>query len=322
MMRRAEQAEELDQAMMSAAAPHAPAFTLVPTPAEEPRGTHVMKGEALAEQRRGVHVMKSQVPAGEPFGAHVMKREASRDRSYGAHVSEGDPLLSVEHRALHASKAVLLATPEFGPFPPEAETVVCGASNPAAQATDSTLGHEAAPSLPRRARRTKGGSAHARVTRRWGLVPIAGAAGVLVAGLGGGAAFAVLVSQGSGMGQTTTGSPVSIGITATTGSADLLPGRAGTAYFTLHNTASSAATFDQVTSGATVVSDNTDRCASSYVSIAQTLPYTLPTAITVSPGGTSGVQSIADLVQLAPAAPGTCQGVTFTVTLTLSGPSS
>jgi len=116
--------------------------------------------------------------------------------------------------------------------------------------------------------------------------------------------------------------PVTIAVTATTGTADLLPGAAGAVYFTLHNTDSSGATFDQVAPGATVVSDNTGLCASSYVSIAQTLPYTIPTAMTVSPGATSGVQSIASLVKLASNAPGMCQGVTFTVTLTLSGKSS
>jgi hypothetical protein len=143
-------------------------------------------------------------------------------------------------------------------------------------------------------------------------------------GLGGGGAFAFFMSQGvgSGSGDTTAGGPVTIAVTATTGKADLLPGAAGAAYFTLHNAGSSSVTFHQVASGATVVSDNTSLCASSYVSIAQTLPYTVPTAVTVSPGGTSGIQSIASLVKLAPNAPGTCQGVTFTVTLTLSGQSS
>jgi hypothetical protein len=111
-------------------------------------------------------------------------------------------------------------------------------------------------------------------------------------------------------------------VAATTGKADLLPGHSGAVSFTLHNTASSSATFDQVVSGASVVSDNTALCANGYVSIAQTLPYSLPTPITVSPDGTSGVQSISNLVALASNAPNTCQGVTFTVTFTISGQSS
>ena len=167
-------------------------------------------------------------------------------------------------------------------------------------------------------------SARATARRRWRLVPLAGAAGAVAVGLGAGSAVAIIVSHqgGSGSGRTTAGDPVDVAVAATTGNADLLPGRTGAAYFTLHNTASSSATFDMIVSGARVVSDRTDLCANGYVSIAQTLPFNLPTPVTVSPGGTSGVQSIANLVALAPNAPNACQGVTFTVTFTLSGRSS
>ena len=147
---------------------------------------------------------------------------------------------------------------------------------------------------------TKRQGAHATASRRWGLVPVAGAAGALVVGLGGGGAFAYLdavLGHGSGSGQTTAGGPVTAPITATTGTADLLPDRAGAAYFTLHNIDSSGRTFDQVAPGATGLSDNTRLCASSYVSLAPTLPYTLSPAITVSPGGTSGTQFIPALVK-------------------------
>jgi hypothetical protein len=235
---------------------------------------------------------------------------------------KGDPLLSVERRALHAKAAKPLATPELSTFTPEAALAVCGAPNPAVKAGARTPERKAGRAVTRAARTTKRQGAHATVNRRWGLVPVAGAAGALVVGLGGGGAFAFITTHGSGAGHTTTGSLVTVQAIATTGTADLLPGRGGAAYFTLHNTDPIGATFDEVAPGATVVSDNTGLCASSYVSIAQTLPYSLPTAVTVSPGGTSGIQSIANLVKLAPNAPGTCQGVTFTVTLTLSGQSS
>ena len=161
-------------------------------------------------------------------------------------------------------------------------------------------------------------------SRRWRLASAAGAAGVLAAGLGAGSAVAYLDNpgSGSGSGQITTGSSVTLGVSATTRSADLLPGRTGATSFSLSNTSSSTASFVQVAPGATVVSDNPDLCASSYVSIAQTLPYTIPAAVTVSPGGTSGIQSIANFVKLAPDTPSSCQGVTFTVSLTLTGQSS
>jgi hypothetical protein len=228
---------------------------------------------------------------GEPRGDHVMRGHVLTDVPQGAHVKKGDPLLVLEQRALHAMKGE-------GPVTPD-------------------------PSTPRerRARRTSRQGAHKAMSRRWGLVPVAGAAGALAVGLGGGGAFAFF-SSGPGTGDAPTGSAVTLKAVATTGPADLLPGDAGAVYFTVHNTDSFGATFDQVAPGATVVSDNTALCPSSEASIAQTLPYSFSPAITVSPGGTSGSQSIAGLVELAPNAPGTCQGVTFTVTLTLSGRSS
>jgi hypothetical protein len=263
-------------------------------------------------------------PEDEPRGAHVMKGEAPTDEPRGAHVKKGDPLLSVERRALHATAAELPVTPVFSTSAREAAPLVSTA--PDLVLTVQVPTKQADRDMKRVARTTKRQGAHATASRRrWGLVPVAGATGALVVGLGGGGAFAYLdavLGHGSGSGQTTAGGPVTAPITATTGTADLLPGRAGAAYFTLHNIDSSGDTFDQVAPGATVVSDNTSLCPSDFVSIAQTLPYTIPTAVTVSPGGTSGIQSIANLVKLAPNAPGTCQGVTFTVTLTLSGQSS
>ena len=321
MRRRSEHAGQED--LILAATERQPVLALVPPWLEEPRGAHVMQGETAAEWARGAHVMRSQVPLGEPFGAHAIRREAVRDQLHGAHVKEGDPFLVVEQRALHASEAKPSATPELGTQRLEAVPVACGAPDQELEAGVLTSGREAAPGTRWRPRRTKRQGAHSGTTRRWGLVPITGAAaGALAAGLGGGAAFAFINSQGGGAGQTTAGSPVAAAVAATTGQADLLPGSAGTAYFTVHNAASAGATFDSVRSGATVVSDNTDLCANGDVTIARTLPYALPTPITVAPGGTSGEQSIADLVQLAPDAPGTCQGVTFTVTFTLSGASS
>ena len=71
-------------------------------------------------------------------------------------------------------------------------------------------------------------------SRRWRLVPVAGAAGALVVGLGGGAAFAFF-SGGPGTGDVATGSPVTLDAVATTGPADLLPGDAGAVSFTVHN---------------------------------------------------------------------------------------
>jgi hypothetical protein len=252
-------------------------------------------------------------------GAHVMKGHTLTDEPRGAHVNRFDPLRSVERRALHAIRIESLDAPQGTPFTPDALVVDAtrelGVSD-VARATERT----AARSSRRAAFPTRRRATHTSGKRGWGLAPVAGAAGALAVGLGGGAAFAYIAgSSASNVALTT--SAVSVKAIGTTGSADLLPGRTGAAYFTLHNPNSFDATFDQVAPGATVVSDNTGACGNNYVSIAQTLPFTIPTAVTVSPGGTSGTESIPDLVKLAPNAPSTCQGVTFTVTLTLSGQS-
>ena len=189
-------------------------------------------------------------------------------------------------------------------------------------------GREDAGATKRPALATKRQSGRATARRRWRLVP-AGATGAVAVGLGAGGAVAFIVSQGqggSGSGQAAAGAPVDVVVTATTGSADLLPGGAGAAaYFTLHNPDFvRRSRLSRWCPGATsCLRQHRTLRQASYVSIAQTLPYTLSRlAVTVSPGGTSGTQSSRTLVKLAPNAPNTCQGVTFTVTFTLSGQSS
>jgi hypothetical protein len=282
-----------------------------------------------------------------------MRGAALTNGPRGAHVKKGDPFLSVECRALHARAAEPLATPEssastaeplaipeLGASPPVLSLPMGAApdwdmlvealtTEPARNdAPDWDMLVEALTTRPARNKKRVGRTTNRRrsgagASGRRALVPLAGAAGAVAAGLGGGVAFAFLDAHSVGSGQTTAGgSPVTVSVAAATGNADLLPGGTGAVYFTLHDAGSSGVTFDQVAPGSSVVSDNTALCPSEDVSIAQPLPYTLPTAVTVSPGGTSATQSIANFVKLAPNAPGTCQGVTFTVTLTFSGRSS
>ena len=259
---------------------------------------------------------------GEPRGAHAVRDTVPTDAPRGAHVNRADALRSVESRALHARKAdpvvPLVPSPSAPePCPPLPRAAV--AATPVITTVATVPEREApAPTRPDRPMTRRGGHAF---RGRWGFVPVASALGAVAVGLGGGAAYAYYTG-GPESNVAATGSPVTVEATATTGAADLLPGRAGAVYFTLHNANSFGATFDEVAPGATVVSDNAQLCPSSYVSIAQKLPYAVPSSVTVSPGGTSGMQAIANLVMLAPNAPGTCQGVTFTVHLTLSGQSS
>lgn len=270
-------------------------------------------GATLLACRPGEEIEPAAEFRNELRGAHVMKGQTSTDEPRGVHVNRSDPFCSVEHRALHAVRD------ESFDLQPLVH-VAADATLFDQDAQDAVLGDGVAAAVPvSRSRKRRGRSRTGK--RRWGLAPVVGAAGGLVVAVGGGTAFAYMAGN-SASNDTSTVTAVSVKAQGTTGSADLLPGRPGTAYVTLRNPNVFGVTFDQVTPGATVVSDNTALCSSAYVSIAQTLPYTFPTGVTVSPGGTSGIQSIPDLVELAPDAPSSCQGVTFTVTLTLSGQSS
>jgi len=257
---------------------------------------------ATSEERRGAHAKNGELVTGIPRGAHV---------------KQGDPLLSIEARALHAVGAGTPTTLDLTSYAPEEIRPVV-ASNRSRRSGPSP--RSGASRTTRRGSLGLRGSARGR----WRLVAGAGAAGALAVGMGAGSGFAYLEGHGSGTGTTqiATGSPIAVSVSAQTGTSDLLPGRAGSVYFTVRNATSSGVTLDHVNPGATVVSDNADLCASSNVSIAPTLPYAIPTAVSVGPNSASGTQSIANFVKLAPDAPGTCQGVTFTVNLTLSGQSS
>jgi hypothetical protein len=151
---------------------------------------------------------------------------------------------------------------------------------------------------------------------------ILGAIMALLLGLGGGVAYAYYGATGTGTGTALVGRPVTLRVTAETGAADLVPGGTGAAYFTLTNQNTFGVTLNQVATGATVLSDNPGACPSTDISIDPALPYTFTPAVTVGPDTTSTSRSIANLVMLSGSAPSTCQGVTFSVTFTLSGASA
>ena len=246
-----------------------------------------------------------------------MRGFALTDEPRGAHVNPSDPFRSVEQRALHAVEVESLDLRQVSFV---AAATLLGAESGVGVTAGGTV-----PRATRASQRKVGPTRRPGIPttrkRRWGLAPVVGAAGGLALGIGGGAAFA-FVADSSASNNTSTVNAEAVKVVGTTGSADLLPGRAGAASFTLHNPNAFGLTFDQVALGATVVSDNAELCGSDFVSIAPTLPFTLPTPVTVRPDGTSGTQFVPDLVKLASNAPSTCQGVTFTVTFTLSGQSS
>jgi hypothetical protein len=253
-----------------------------------------------------------------PRGAHVMRGEALMELSRGTHLTKGDRFLSVERRARHALKTESI----------NAEDVRChstsGAGSLPDTATDFSTTDDEITAMVMAPGPTTGNHTHAgNGRRRWPLIAVAAAAGALAIGLGGGGAFAYFSTAGSGAGQAKGASPIpAASIVATTGPADLLPGGTGAVYFTIHNSSPSGATFDVVETGTTVQSSNTALCGDNKLSIAQPLPYVFSPAVTVNANSTSGPESIPALVALSPSAPSTCQGLTFTITFTLTGQST
>jgi len=166
--------------------------------------------------------------------------------------------------------------------------------------------------------------------RAWRLVPIAGAAAALTAGLGAGGAYAYFTTHGSGAGTTTSASPKSITVTALgtpVAATNLFPGGPGVAVnFTVNNpnpyavsfTGWSGAALSTVTpvgSNACTTSDFQIASASGSFGSALNIPANTPSSPGVS-GTANGV------VQLKTTAQNGCQGATVIVTLTLTGGSS
>ena len=136
--------------------------------------------------------------------------------------------------------------------------------------------------------------------------------------IGGSMAYALWSSTASGSGNAKALSAQTITVTAATGAADLYPGfTAGDVHFTLTNSNPYPVTFTTMAAG-TVTSSDPTGCPSSNVTV--TTPTTI--SLTSAAGDTNVAKSIADVVSMAGAAPDGCQGVTFTIALTLTGSQS
>lgn len=144
---------------------------------------------------------------------------------------------------------------------------------------------------------------------------VAAVAAITAVVVGGGAAFALWSADGVGSGQATALTAQNITVTAAAGPATLYPGATdGDVTFTLTNPNPYPVQFTAMTAGAVTSSDPTN-CPASNV----TVDPATGLALNVAAGATSGTLSIADVVNMAGAAPDGCQGVTFTIALTLSG---
>lgn len=135
---------------------------------------------------------------------------------------------------------------------------------------------------------------------------------------GGGIAAALWSASGSGSGDARALTAQVATVTAATGAADLYPGfTGGDVYFTVTNPNPYPVTFSSMTAGA-VTSSNPGACAASNVAVANAAGLTLA----VGANATSATQSIANVVTMSAGAPDGCQGVTFTIALTLTGSQS
>lgn len=132
---------------------------------------------------------------------------------------------------------------------------------------------------------------------------------------GGGIAAALWSANGSGSGQAKALTAQSLTVTAATGAADLYPGfTGGDVFFTVTNPNPYPVTFTSMTPG-TVTSSNPTGCPTTNLSVLSASGL----SIAVGANTTSATQSIANVVTLAAGAPDACQGVTFSIALTLSG---
>lgn len=133
-----------------------------------------------------------------------------------------------------------------------------------------------------------------------------------------GVAFAFWTSGGAGSSSTKALTAATVTVTGAAGAADLYPGySAGNVYFTLSNSNPYPVTFTAMAAG-TVTSSNPAACPSSNITVGAASGLSL----IVGAGATTLTQSVNGVVSMASAAPDGCQGITFTVALTLTGAES
>jgi hypothetical protein len=140
--------------------------------------------------------------------------------------------------------------------------------------------------------------------------------GVVVGSLlGGKIVMALWSTNAAGGGEARALTAQGVTVNAATAAADLYPGfSGGSVFFTLTNPNPYPVLFTAMTPG-TTVSSNPMGCPASNVTVVGATGLSLA----ASAGATSAVRSIAGVVSMASSAPDGCQGVTFSITLDLTG---
>lgn len=135
--------------------------------------------------------------------------------------------------------------------------------------------------------------------------------------IGGTMAYAYWSADGSGSGGAQAITAQSLTVAASSGTADLYPGfTGGDLFFTVSNPNPYPVSFTSMSPG-TVTSSDQANCPASNVTVASATGLSIGAAANAS----NVARSIADVVSLSSTAPSACQGVTFTVELTLTGTS-
>jgi hypothetical protein len=152
--------------------------------------------------------------------------------------------------------------------------------------------------------------------KKWLIAALAGMAIALAAGI----AYAAWSVSGSGSGGAGAKSALGLVVTEVDPSspgASLYPGGpAGWVYFTIQNPNPFPVTVTGVSFG-TPVSQNTTACPSANVSIDAGAPTTLN--IPINANQTTGTLQVFGVLDMAHSAPDGCQGVDFSVPITVSG---
>lgn len=142
-----------------------------------------------------------------------------------------------------------------------------------------------------------------------------GAAFLAVSLTGTGLAFALWSANGVGTSSAKALTAQSLTVTAGTATADLYPGfTQGDVAFSVNNPNPYPVTITAMTPG-TVVSSNPTNCPATNVTVASATGLNIPVAANATATG----QTIANVVSMASTAPDACQGVTFTINMTLTG---
>jgi len=142
-----------------------------------------------------------------------------------------------------------------------------------------------------------------------------GAAFVAISLSGTAVAFALWSANGVGTSSAKALTAQSLTVTAATATADLYPGfTLGDVFFSVNNPNPYPVTITSMTPG-TVTSSSPTLCPATNVTVASATGLSIP----VAANSTASGQTIANVVTMASTAPDGCQGVTFTINLTLTG---